>query len=202
MATLEFFFDCSSPWTYLAFTGIEALAARTKADLIWRPILVGGVFNTVNASVYEARTNPVPAKQAYYAKDLQDWARLAGVRIGQPPVFPVNSVKAMRGAYLALDAGVLPHYARRVFETYWGDLADISRDDVLASIVAEVGLDSREFFARIGDEQVKARLRQATDELIARGGFGSPTMFVDRDSMYFGNDRLFLVEVALTTIPI
>ena len=197
MAKLEFFFDCSSPWTYLAFTGIEALAAQTGSELVWRPILVGGVFNAVNGSVYEARANPVPAKQAYYAKDLQDWAALAGVRIGQPPVFPVNSVKAMRGAYLALDAGVLPHYARRVFETYWGDLADISRDDVLASIVSEVGLNREAFFAGIASDRVKLRLRQATDELIARGGFGSPTMFVNEQDMYFGNDRLPLLEVAL-----
>ena len=201
MPTLEFFFDCSSPWTYLAFTGIEALATRAEADLIWRPILVGGVFNTVNGSVYEARTNPVPAKQAYYAKDLQDWARRAGVRIGQPPVFPINSVKAMRGAYLALDAGVLPHYARLVFEAYWGNLADISRDEALAPIVAEAGLNEQAFFAGIASDSIKNRLRQATDELISRGGFGSPTMFVNGTEMYFGNDRLVLVEDDLKQNP-
>ena len=197
MAKLEFFFDCSSPWTYLAFAGIEAIAERTKADLVWRPILVGGVFNTVNGSVYESRANPVPAKQAYYAKDLQDWARRAGVRIGQPPVFPVNSVKAMRGAYLALDAGVLPQYARLVFEAYWGDLADISRDEVLASIAVKAGLDEQAFFVGIASGSIKNRLRQATDELISRGGFGSPTMFVNEADVYFGNDRLPLVEEAL-----
>ena len=201
MPTLEFFFDCSSPWTYLAFTGIEALATRAKAELIWRPILVGGVFNTVNGSVYESRANPVPAKQAYYAKDLQDWARRAGVRIGQPPVFPVNSVKAMRGAYLALDAGVLPHYARLVFEAYWGNLADISRDEVLAPIVAEAGLNEQAFFAGIASDPIKSRLRQATEELVSRGGFGSPTMFVNGTEMYFGNDRLVLVEDDLKQNP-
>jgi len=197
MAKLEFFFDCSSPWTYLAFAGIEAIAERTGADLVWRPILVGGVFNSVNGSVYDSRANPVPAKQAYYAKDLQDWARRAGVLIGQPPVFPVNSVKAMRGAYLALDAGVLPHYARLVFEAYWGNLADISRDEVLAPIAAKAGLNEHAFFAGIASDTTKNRLRQATEELIARGGFGSPTMFVDGNEMYFGNDRLILVEDAL-----
>jgi 2-hydroxychromene-2-carboxylate isomerase len=200
MARLEFFFDCSSPWTYLAFAGIERLAEETRAELVWRPILVGGVFNTVNKSVYEARANPVPVKMRYYVKDLQDWARHVGVRIGQPPVFPVNSVKAMRGAYLALDQGVLPRYARRVFETYWGDLADISQDAVLAPIVEEVGLDREAFFAAIASEPIKARLRDATDELIARGGFGSPTMFVNGTDMYFGNDRLPLVREALLRV--
>jgi 2-hydroxychromene-2-carboxylate isomerase len=197
MATLEFFFDCSSPWTYLAFHKVEELARETRAELVWRPFLVGGVFNSVNPSVYEARRAPVPAKARYYGKDLADWARSYGIRIGQPPVFPVNSVKAMRGAFVALEHAVLPAYARAVFEAYWGDLADISQDAVLEPIVARAGLDRGEFFRKIAEPAYKEKLRANTDELIARGGFGSPTMFVDRDDMYFGNDRLPLVRAAL-----
>jgi len=199
MATLEFFFDCSSPWTYLAFHKVEEVTRSARAELVWRPFLVGGVFNTVNPSVYEARKAPVavPAKARYYLKDLADWSRVYGIQIGQPPVFPVNSVKAMRGAFVALEHGVLPSYARAVFETYWGDLADISQDAVLAPIVARVGLDRDEFFRKIAEPAYKEKLRASTDELIARGGFGSPTMFVNRDDMYFGNDRLELVRAAL-----
>ena len=85
MATLEFFFDCSSPWTYLAFTRIQRIVARTGAEIVWKPILVGGVFNAVNRDVYERRANPDPRKASYSAKDLQDWARLAGIKIGKPP---------------------------------------------------------------------------------------------------------------------
>ena len=84
MARLEFFFDCSSPWTYLAFHRIEEVVSEDGAELIFRPILVGGVFNSVNPSVYEARSAPVPAKLAYYAKDLADWANHYGIRIGMP----------------------------------------------------------------------------------------------------------------------
>jgi 2-hydroxychromene-2-carboxylate isomerase len=197
MATLEFFFDCSSPWTYLAFHRIEELAAETGATLIWKPILVGGVFNAVNPSVYESRAKPVPAKARYYAKDLADWARRAGLRIGMPKPFPVNSVKAMRGAFVALDAGCLPAYARAVFEAYWSDLRDISQEEVLADVVKRVGLDVGSFFEAIRSPELKERLRATTDELIARGGFGSPTLFVDGDDMYFGNDRLELVREAL-----
>ena len=76
MAKLEFFFDCSSPWTYLAFSRIEAVCERTGADIHWRPILVGGVFNAVNQDIYEARANPHPVKGVYSNKDLQDWALL------------------------------------------------------------------------------------------------------------------------------
>jgi len=195
--SLEFFFDCSSPWTYLAFSQIEQVAHEADAELIWRPILVGGVFNAVNASVYESRSNPVPAKLRYSLKDLQDWARRYGLTIGAPPVFPVNSVKAMRGAFVADEHGRLPVYCRRVFEAYWGELRDISRDEVLAEVVRQAGLDPDEFFTKIASPDYKARLRANTDELIARGGFGSPTMFVDGEDMYFGNDRLALVRDAL-----
>jgi 2-hydroxychromene-2-carboxylate isomerase len=195
--TLEFFFDCSSPWTYLAFHKIEDVASEAGADLVWRPILVGGVFNTVNPSVYEQRQAPVLPKLKYYGKDLQDWARRYGLTIGMPPVFPVNSAKAMRGVFVAEEQDKVSQYARAVFETYWRDLRDISRDDVLGEIVDVVGLPHEEFFAKVVAADYKARLRANTDELIERGGFGSPTMFVDHDDMYFGNDRLVLVADAL-----
>jgi 2-hydroxychromene-2-carboxylate isomerase len=87
---IEFFFDCSSPWTYLAFHGIQPLADEFEETIVWCPILVGGVFNAINQAVYENRANPVPQKARYMLKDLQDWARLSGLRITMPPtVFPV-----------------------------------------------------------------------------------------------------------------
>ena len=198
MATLEFFFDCSSPWTYLAFTRIHEIITRTKAEVTWRPILVGGVFNEVNKDVYERRANPDPRKHNYYRKDLADWARFAHIKIGSPPVFPVNSVKAMRGALIAQDDGKLVPYATAVFQAYWGDLLDISQDEILSRVAEYVGYAPLAFLTRIADPQVKARLKANTDELIARGGFGSPTMFVNATDMYFGNDRLPLVEAALS----
>jgi 2-hydroxychromene-2-carboxylate isomerase len=194
---LEFFYDCSSPWTYLAFTKIEDIARRHGADLVWRPILVGGLFNTVNPSVYESRRNPVKVKARYYGKDLQDWAQFYGIKIGNPTVFPVNSVKAMRGAFVAHEHGRISSYSRKVFEAYWGDDRDISKDEVLREIVHAAGLDHKEFFEKINAQEYKDRLRVNVDELIERGGFGSPSIFVD-GSMFFGNDRLPLVEWALT----
>ena len=201
MIRLECFFDCSSPWTYLGFEEIQRstreLTKDGRVDLVWRPILVGGVFNSVNPSVYEARANPVPVKSRYYGKDLNDWARYVGIEIGQPPVFPVNSVKAMRGAFFAIEQGCLEAYARAVFRSYWTDLQDISRDAVLRDIVIEVGLDWAAFTAAISDDDYKQKLRDNTDELMARGGFGSPTFFVNETDMYFGNDRIPLVLARL-----
>ena len=198
MPTLEFFYDCSSPWTYLAFHRIEEVAHRGGAELVWKPILVGGVFNKVNASVYEQRANPDPTKLHYYLKDLQDWAGHYGLAIGAPSVFPVNSVRAMRGALVAQQHDRIREYSRAVFESYWGDLRDISQHEVLETIVDRVGLPKDDFFAQIETPECKAALRSNTEELIARGGFGSPTMFVNTNDMYFGNDRLVLVEAALT----
>ncbi len=191
---VEYFFDCSSPWTYLSYTRVETICREHGAELVWKPILVGGVFNAVNPGVYEQRANPVPAKSKYYQKDLRDWARFQGIDIGSPPVFPVNAVKAMRGALVALDEGCISRYAETVFRTYWTELKDISDDDVLRQVIMQAGLDETSFFERINEQAIKDRLRANTDELIARGGFGSPTLFVEGDDMYFGNDRLVLVE--------
>ena len=197
---LEFFYDCSSPWTYLCFNKIEEIAARHQAKLVWRPILVGGVFNTVNQTVYDNRAKPNPLKQAYMLKDLADCAKLYGLKIVFPPkVFPVNSVKCMRGAFAALEQNKLVPYATAAFEAYWSDDRDLSKEDVLADIAAKAGLERQRFFSGIETDACKAKLRANTDELIQRGGFGSPTMFVG-SSMFFGNDRLPLLRAALESI--
>ncbi|MEW6642726.1 MAG: 2-hydroxychromene-2-carboxylate isomerase [Pseudomonadota bacterium] len=195
---MEFFFDCSSPWTYLAFHNIQPLAAEFNEPIVWRPILVGGIFNSVNPSVYASRENPVPAKKSYLVKDLQDWARSAGLKIKMPPtVFPVNSVKAMRGCIFLAAQGKLVPFTAAVFEAYWGDDKDISQDAVLAEICDQVGVDREAFFAGIATPAVKTALKENTDDAIARGAFGSPTIFLGGTDMYFGNDRLPLIREAL-----
>jgi 2-hydroxychromene-2-carboxylate isomerase len=102
----------------------------------------------------------------------------------------------MRGAFHALDEGKLVPYSTAAFEAYWGDDRDIAREEVLADIATKAGLDRQRFFAAIETDACKQKLRANTDELMARGGFGSPTIFVG-GSMFFGNDRLPLVKAAL-----
>ena len=195
---IEFFFDCSSPWTYLGFHNIQPLAAELQVPIQWRPILVGGVFNSVNPSVYASREQPVLPKRDYMLKDLQDWARLSGLKIKMPPtVFPVNSVKAMRGCLWLEPQGRLVPFATAVFQAYWGRDEDIAQDAVLSAICRQCGIEPDAFFAGIAQDAVKAQLKANTDELIRRGGFGSPTIFVDKADMYFGNDRGPLIRAAL-----
>ncbi|MBU3897597.1 MAG: 2-hydroxychromene-2-carboxylate isomerase [Gammaproteobacteria bacterium] len=147
---IEFFFDCASPWTYLAFHNLQPLAAELNEPVHWRPVLVGGIFNAVNPSVYAMRDNPVPIKWAYMLKDLQDWAREE----------------------------------------------DISQDEVLLKLCSQVGVDADAFLAGIAQPAIKAQLKANTEEVVARGGFGSPTLFFG-DDMYFGNDRLPLLRAAI-----
>jgi len=197
---IEFFFDCSSPWTYLAFHNIQPLAKEVNVDIAWRPILVGGIFNSINPSVYQSRETPVPAKARYMKKDLGDWARSSGLAIKMPPtVFPVNSVKAMRGCIWLLreQPEKMVPFARTVFEIYWGEDQDISKDDVLTEVCQRTGVDPAAFFAGISEQEIKDQLKINTDEVMARGGFGSPTIYLDKTDMYFGNDRMPLIREAL-----
>lgn len=202
---IEFFFDCSSPWTYLAFRNIQPLAAELKETVNWRPVLVGGIFNSVNQGIYAAREDMNSPKNRYMLKDVRDSAREANLTITFPPtVFPVNSVKAMRGClWIAQDAAAQPQYlafVEAVFAAYFSRDQDISQDDVLAALCSQVGISADAFLAGIARPDIKEQLKANTEEAIGRGAFGSPTFFVGND-MYFGNDRLPLVRSAVLRAP-
>ncbi len=190
---IEFYFDCSSPWTYLAFAEIVSLSQRYELEIDWKPILVGGVFNTVNQDVYEFRKKPNPLKLNYSNDDLNLWSKVRGVRIRFPKIFPVNSVRAMRGCLFANQESKLVEFANNVFQAYWSESKDISQEDVLLRIAENSNLDTVEFKKFITSEEAKNLLLKNTDELVRRGGFGSPTFFY-KEKMFFGNDRLHLLE--------
>jgi 2-hydroxychromene-2-carboxylate isomerase len=197
MTTIEFFFDYSSPWTYLAYDRIEEFCEKNKAELIWKPFLVGGVFNKVNPSVYQRRENPIPPKDNYYRKDMHDWAQMQGIDLIKPSIFPLNSVKALRGAFVAIDEGKISAYSAGCFKAYWSNDQDISQEDILRPIAEVAGMDGEAFMAKITEEPIKRKLFETTDEIITREGFGSPTFFLDKDDMYFGNDRLEVMQAAI-----
>ena len=194
MKKIEYYFDCSSPWTYLSFRGILDLSKRYKFEIVWKPILVGGVFNSINPSVYELRNNPVKEKSIYSRKDLNDWAKVRRVEINWPKLFPINSVKAMRGAFFAIQESFIEEYAEIIFKSYWSEGKDISSIEVLHEIISNFKWDKESFSSYIEDQSVKDKLSKNTKELIDRGGFGSPTFFINEDEMFFGNDRLSLIE--------
>ncbi len=201
---LEFFYDLSSPWTYLAFTNLSGVLERTGEGVRLRPILVGGVFNAVNPAVYAAREQSDNRRLKHSWKVLKDWAALAGVEMNFPSQYhPAKSVNAMRMACaLADDMPALSAFTKAAFESYFGAQENLDDPDILVRVANEAGLDGQAMRAASQSDEIKALLRANTDELIARGGYGSPTMFVDHTDMYFGNDQLPLVEAALNRKPI
>ena len=200
---IDFYFDVSSPWTYLAFRNLQPMAQALNTEVNWRPVLVGGIFNTVNQRMYASREDHYSPRNRYLLKDLQDCARQTGVNIVFPPkVFPVNSVKAMRGCiWLAQHADFKPHllaFIEAAFAAYFTRQEDLSQDNVLATICRALAIDPAAFAEGIAQPNVKQALRDNTDEAIRRGAFGVPSFFVG-DDMYFGNDRLELLRMAVLT---
>ena len=198
MAHVEFFYDLSSPWTYLAFNNIQPILAETCAKARWRPFLVGGVFNAVNPRIYQARAEPMDPQIVHNYRWLHEWARLAGLPLVFPTAHhPVKSVLAMRACcVLEADQPALHQFSKAAFDAYfaWGE--NIDEPDVIRTIADECGLDGASLISGIAEQPVKNHLRSNTEEAIARGAYGSPTILIG-DALYFGNDQLPLVRAAL-----
>jgi 2-hydroxychromene-2-carboxylate isomerase len=188
----EYFYDFVSPYSYLAQSQIPALVARTGAELIYRPFLLGGVMQSSGNSPPAT----VPAKAKYMPVDIGRWLDRYGIELNFNPFFPVNTVKAMRGALVALDDGCHEAYNTALFEAMWLHEKNVAELDVLAEVISEAGLDADSILKRIANEEVKERLKANTAEAVERGAFGAPTFFVG-DEMFFGNDRLDFLEQRL-----
>lgn len=192
--TCEFFFDFGSPTTYLAATQLPAIARDTGATLLWRPMLLGGVFKaTSNSSPVT-----VPAKGRWMLQDLQRWARRYGVPLKFNPNFPINTLTLMRiAAGLQLrSSDQFERYVDAAFQAMWVQPRSLGDAEVLNGWLAEAGFDAAALLALAADAEVKARLVATTEEAVARGAFGAPTIFVG-NQMFFGQDRLDFVREAL-----
>jgi len=185
---VEFFFDYGSPFSYLADTQLPALHQRTGAEIIYKPMLLGGVFKaTGNSSPIT-----IPAKGKYMSSDLAIWTRHYGVPMKMNPFFPINTIRIMRGAIAAQIAGCFPAYHTMMFRAMWAEGFNLGDPNVVKPMFAKVGLEPDS----VERDEVKEKLRANTDEAVARGAFGAPTFFVG-DAMFWGNDRMHFVEEAL-----
>ncbi len=193
---VEFYYDFSSPYTYIASTRIEKICRDNGAELEWKPFLLGGLFNDTGVKPAVEIDN----KFAYIKQDTEDSARHYGAEFKFPNIFPLNTVKAMRGAFAAAEKGKLTEYNHALFRLYWTEGGDLSKDDVLREAVAAVGIDPEWFIARIGEQDIKDRLREETSKAAARGAFGAPTIFIG-EKMFWGNDRLDFVDRYLKRNP-
>ena len=191
---VEFFFDVGSPASYLAWTQLPALCAAAGATLVHRPMLLGAVFQaTGNASPVA-----VPAKGRYTMLDLARFARRYGVPLVHNPHFPIVTLTLMRaatGVQMRMP-GRFDDFLRCVFKAIWVDAQNLNDPALTAQVLAQAGFDPTQTVALAGDAEVKAALRATTDEAVARGVFGAPTMFIG-EHMFFGQDRLDFVREAL-----
>lgn len=191
---VEFFFDFGSPYSYLAYKELPRVAARTGATIVWRPMLLGGVFKaTGNHSPAE-----IPAKSEWSNSDTARWARRYDVPFRQNPFFPINTLALMRGAigYQRKGEADFHRYVDAVFSAMWEQGKNLNDPNEIGKVLVGAGLDPREAMAMLDDPEVKGELKRVTEATVARGIFGAPSFIVDGE-LFWGNDRLLFVEEML-----
>ena len=191
--TVKFYFDYSCPWTYLGFKRLIQTATRTAATIEWKPVKLEIIKELLN--------KPSPDTPNYVAnyraKDLQDWASYCSLDIKEHKNLDHRvSLKASKGAFAAIAEDTIVEYSAQVFKAFFSDMADIADSEILVEIAKQLDMDIDNFRLTIEGEQNYETILKNTNELIDKGGYGSPTMVVE-DQMFFGNDRMNLVEFAI-----
>jgi 2-hydroxychromene-2-carboxylate isomerase len=194
---IEFWYDFSSPWTYLASTQVEGVVQRAGGSLVWRPMLLGAVFKQVGTPDVPALAMPEP-KRSYYSRELNLWAEHWKVPFKFTTRFPMRTVTALRLALLAGDR--IAPLSHALFKALWVDDRDISDSAELAEILKAEGFDAEPMLEQTQQPEAKQRLIDATGEAVERGVFGAPTFIVkhpEGDVLFWGQDRFELVEKVL-----
>lgn len=191
--TLEFYYDFGSPTTYLAHKALPGITERTGAKLVYKPILLGGIFKGAS------NQSPVmvPAKGAWMLKDLARWAEKWGAPLNFNPHFPINTLPLMRGAIGLSDDERAGAYRNAVFNAIWVDQKNMGDPAVIGEVVEAAGIPADEFQKLASDAAVNEKLKIETEAALTRGIFGAPTFFIG-ETMHFGQDRLHFVEEDLS----
>ncbi len=188
---IEFIYDYGSPTAYLAWTQLPGIAERTGAEIVWNPVLLGGIFKAAgNHTPVE-----IKAKAAWMMDDMQRWADRYGVPYAMNPHFIINTMAVMRGACYALREGFIERYNDVVFKAVWVAGSDMGDPEIIRTVLGDAGLDVDGIFAGAQSQEIKDDLKARTEDAAARGVFGAPSFFVD-GTLHFGNDRLDFVEEA------
>jgi len=193
---LDFYFDFGSPTAYLAFKRLQQLQQQYDLEVVYKPMLLGGVFKaTDNASPIT-----IPAKGRYMSEhDMPRFARRYGVELVFNPFFPINTLYLMRGVFAARKLNCLPSYLEAVYAAMWVTQQNMGDLEVVANVLRSAGLDSEALLHATQEPEIKQALIDATQEAVNRGAFGAPTMYIGQE-MYFGQDRLDFVEERLRSV--
>jgi len=190
-ATIDFYFDFSSSYSYIALPRLARLAGDHDCHINWKPIALGAIFKAMNHAPPASDTT----KGRYVWRDVERSAEFAGLPFKWPAPFPFNSMTAARIFWYVADSDTdrAVDWARAVFHASFGEGRDCSNPDVLVAVAADLGLDGQELLEATGNVAVKERLKQVTGEAMERGVFGAPTFLVDEE-MFWGGDRLEQLE--------
>ena len=189
---VEFYFDVSSPAAYLAWARLPAIIERHDAELVYRPILLGGVFKAIGNS----SAIVLDAKRNYLLMDMIRYARHLGIPYQMNPYFPMMTLALMRGAIAAKMEGASDAFLNIVFPAIWQHGLNMNNPEVVTTVLNEGGFETEQYLRSIKNDSIKQALIAATAEAVDRGVFGAPTFFVDNE-MFFGQDRLDFVDRAL-----
>jgi 2-hydroxychromene-2-carboxylate isomerase len=192
--TFDYYFDFGSPASYLAYTQIPKLEQQTGATALYKPMLLGGVFQaTGNHSPVT-----IPAKGKYTFTDFARYAKRYGVPLAMNPHFPINTLMLMRGAMgLQLtDATRFLSYCSAIYQAIWVDAKNMNDPGAVGQVLHAAGFDPAAMVALAGAQSTKDALKAATEEAVERGVFGAPTFFVG-NAMFWGQDRMDFVREAL-----
>jgi 2-hydroxychromene-2-carboxylate isomerase len=184
---IEFWFEFGSNYSYLSVMRIEDEARRRGVRIAWKPFLLGPIFRALGmeASPFVLQKE----KGAYVWQDMARQCRKYGLRWMKPSTFPRLALLPLRIAIVGAEQYWIGTFCRRVMELNFAEDEDINRPDRLAPILMELGLPMRDILDQAQSEFTKARLREQTEQARAKGIFGAPTFFVDKE-MFWGNDRL------------
>ena len=196
--SFEFLFDFGGPNSYLAHKMLPELCARTGAEAVYTPILLGGLFKLTNNQAPLMRYAETPAKRNYEMLEFDRFVKAHSIPFRMNPNFPINSLYLMRGAVAAQHLGCFMHYVEAIMTAMWEQGLNTGDLDVVRKVLEDSGLDSAAILAKADDPDVKAELVANTEKAAGRGAFGVPTFFVGPD-MFWGKERLGQVEDALTT---
>jgi len=193
---IEFYFDFSSPYAYLASELIDDLAAKYGRKVQWRPIMLGATFQKTGLPLLLS----VPLKGEYSKRDMLRSARYYGVPFNFPDKFPLATQTAARAYYWlhGEDCGKAREFAHAIFRAYWVDGRDIAAHAVVQEIAATLGIAADELSTATGKPEIKERLKAETDGAIAKGMFGAPYFIVEGEP-FWGADRLPQIEKWLQT---
>lgn len=193
---IDFYFDFSSPFGYLASCRIEALAAKHGRTVNWRPILLGVVFKQTGM----VPLTQIPIKGDYSRRDFERSARFHGIPFRMPPVFPIAGQVPSRIVLWAKarDPALAGRLVRALYEAFFRDGLDISNPDIASDVAAKAGVDRTAARACIDDPAVKDALKREVEEAIRAGVFGSPFVVVDGES-FWGHDRFDQIDRWLAT---